>query len=280
LDQHVQLGSADVPLFQLAELRQALKSMKNRKSADHFGIVVEMFKHLSDTSLNLLLEIYNGMKQTGIIDPTWQQTLFSMLPKSGDVTSVNNWRPIAVLRITYKLFSRLLYQRLRTKLDLCQSPDQVGFRPERSVDDAFIVYETMYSKHLEWNLPMWCASIDLKKTFDRIESMPLFNALMEQNVEPGYISLLASIYCKQQGQVKGSGTFRIQRGVKQGDVISPMLLNVGLEMAIRRWKTKFGNQGIRIDFGERPTNMRYADDLIIYASSSDDNVRYASVHLD
>ena len=70
LDQHVQFGSADVPLFQFAELRQALKSMKNRKSADHFGIVVEMFKHLSDTALNLLLGIYNGMKQSGIINPT------------------------------------------------------------------------------------------------------------------------------------------------------------------------------------------------------------------
>ena len=100
--------------------------------------------------------------------------------------------------------------------------------------------------------------------------MPLFNALLQQNVEPGYISLLASIYCKQQGQVKGSGTFRIQRGVKQGDVISPMLFNVGLEMAIRRWKAKLGNRGIKIDVGERLTNMRYADDLIIYASSSDD----------
>ena len=35
-------------------------------------------------------------------------------------------------------------------------------------------------------------------------------------------------------------------------------------------ETKDGNRGIQIDVGERLTNMRYADDLIIYASSSDD----------
>ena len=55
--------------------------------------------------------------------------------------------------------------------------------------------------------------------------------------------------------------------MKQGDVISPLLFNAGLEAAIRRWKSKLGQQGLRVDTGERLTNIRYADDLMIYARS-------------
>ena len=109
-----------------------------------------------------------------------------------------------------------------------------------------------------------------KKTFDRLEYGPLSDALRQQNIGARYLSLLASIYCKQTGRVGNSHTFLIHRGVKQGDIISPVLFNAGLEMALRRWKTTIGKRGIMIDTGELLTNIRYADDLILYATSSDD----------
>jgi len=140
----------------------------------------------------------------------------------------------------------------------------------RSVDDAFIIYETICSKCTEWKLEFWCVSLNLKKTFDKLEYGPLFDALRQQNIGVGYLSLLASIYCEQTGRVGKSHTFPIHRGVKQGDIISPVIFNAGLEMALRRWKTTIGQRGIMIDTGDLLTNIRYADDLILYATSSDD----------
>ena len=80
---------------------------------------------------------------------------------------------------------------------------------------------------------LWMVSIDLRKAFERILHHPLFDALRVQCVPEGYIQLLAALYSNQQGFVNGSRGFGIYRSVKQGDVISPLLFNAGIEAAFR-----------------------------------------------
>ena len=109
------------------------------------------------------------------------------------------------------------------------------------------------------------ASLDLSKAFDRIELGPLFNALRLQNTPESYVQLLALLYKNQTGSVNGSRLFGIQRGVKQGDVISPMLFNVGIEIAFRRWKQRLTQHGILLKSNmPRITNARYIDDIMIF----------------
>ena len=56
--------------------------------------------------------------------------------------------------------------------------------------------------------------------------------------------------------------------MKQGDVISPILFNCALEVVFSRWKTKMQDQGWLLHTNaERLTNIRYADDILIFAKS-------------
>ena len=111
----------------------------------------------------------NSMFAVGRIDASWGHTVLTMLPKGGNLFSPSNWRPIAVLNITYKIFTKLVYKRLRPTLERHQSKDQAGVRPCTSVEDVFLVLESVCSKSLEWNFPVWFASLNVKKAFDRIE---------------------------------------------------------------------------------------------------------------
>ena len=106
----------------------------------------------------------------------------------------------------------------------------------------------------------------------KVEHGALFAALTAQGIEDGYLDLLMEMYQDQIGAVPGSQKFSIQRGVRQGDVLSPLLFNAVLEDAIRKWKLKLTNEGLRLGQDTRLTNLRYADDLMIFATSREELV--------
>ena len=63
-------------------------------------------------------------------------------------------------------------------LEAQQSKAQIRFRSSVGFDDAFAVFDNVCSR----SVPMWCASLGLRKALDRIESSALFDALKVQGV--------------------------------------------------------------------------------------------------
>ena len=75
-------------------------------------------------------------------------------------SDVSNWRPI---------FAKLIHTRIAPLLDANQCHDQDGFRPNLGVDHVFATLDSIVGRCFEWNEPLWIASLDLRKAFDRIE---------------------------------------------------------------------------------------------------------------
>ena len=53
-------------------------------------------------------------------------------------------------------------------------------------------------------------------------------------------------------------------------MLSPLLFNAGVEVALRKWKIRVAGKGIYVDDGEALTNIRYADDIMLFATSPED----------
>ena len=252
----------------LNELTQALDDMKKGKCRDKAGVVLEMVLQGGDLLRTCLTGLYNDMLRSGDFGSDWHETFFALLPKSGDLSDPANWRPIAILRVCYKIFARILYNRLRTTLEPQFSDEQMGFMPCRGPDDALLILESVIHKSIDHDVPLWFASLDLRKAFDRIEWDQLFIALGEMNVPTAYQHLLAMLYDGKTGTLGDKARFDIKRGVRQGDVLSPMLFNAACDVVIKRWKQKLNGRGIKLGSEtETLTNIRFADDLIIYAGS-------------
>ena len=60
--------------------------------------------------------------------------------------------------------------------------------------------------------------------------------------------------------------------MRQGDILNPFFFNTVLEHAMRKWKLKLTNEGLRLGQDIRLTNLRYADDLMIFATSREELV--------
>ena len=98
--------------------QRCLTKMRRSKCADTSGLVAECFTYGNLDLHKCPLDVFNHMLTVGRFDESWSHTVFTMLPKGGNLLSPNNWRPVAV-------FAQLVYKRLRPRH---QSKDQVGFR--------------------------------------------------------------------------------------------------------------------------------------------------------
>ena len=130
------------PIFSLNELKNAMKFMRNRRCADREGISLEEIKYGPEELHVEVLKLFNMMIQSGRTEESWRKIMFHMIAKSGDLTLATNYRPIAILPMLYRVFSRMFYWRLRDKLDTAQSDDQAGFRAGIRIEDALGTVES------------------------------------------------------------------------------------------------------------------------------------------
>eukprot|EP00973_Karenia_brevis_P072582 10082551-Karenia_brevis.AAC.1 len=254
------------------EIKRELGNMRKGKAADVNGVVMEMLLHGSDALLGMISDLFNAILQPNALPPSaWRETMIKVIFKKGDVKLPENYRPICILPILYKLFSRVLLARIGFILDSAQTVEQAGFRAGFSVDDHLFTIVSIIDQLAEFNLPMWVCAIDFCKAFDTVAFQSIWGALLKQSVPHIYVNTLRNIYQGQVGKVVADRTnkpFRISRGTKQGDPMSPVVFNSVLQEIFNsiqpRWELK--HWGIQI--GDRClTNLRFADDVLLVATS-------------
>ena len=93
--------------------------------------------------------------------------------------------------------------------------------------------------------------------------------MMDMGYPVHLIDLLAKLYWKQLAKVKVAGTlsewFPAKKGVRQGCVLSPYLFDILAEMVMMETLDGF-HGGLQIG-GRMIANLRYADDIILLATS-------------
>ena len=170
----------------MSDLTPAIHNFANLGVADDDDLCVEMFKYSSGLLKNELLISFNEMICTGEIDVKLHHTIFQMLPETGDLTELQNWRSIAILQVIDELFARMIYERISPGLSRAQSSDQHVFTPNTRIQDALL-----------------CAEVP-RKAFGTVDLRAIFSALQRHGVDRFYIVLLELLYRNQKGPVHGS----------------------------------------------------------------------------
>eukprot|EP00973_Karenia_brevis_P013047 1771438-Karenia_brevis.AAC.1 len=71
-----------------------------------------------------------------------------------------------MLPILYKVFSKLVCERIKAQLISKQSVDQAGFTKGFSTDDHLLVVVRILEAMSEFRTDVWIATIDFRKAFD------------------------------------------------------------------------------------------------------------------
>ena len=258
----------------LQELMGAVEKLKSNKSGDECGLVAEVFKHIPTNFAAKILRLYNDLLSNGDIPSSWRRTLFTMLAKHRKAALVTEFRPIASVRLFYKIFAYMILHRIQPCLDSHQPEEQHGFRAGRRLEEHLLTANLFLDKTLAANIPVWVLSLDLSKAFDRVDWSALWLALSEHGVSSHMVWILQNLYFGQHGEVTGQGgnsrTFQINAGVRQGCVLSPKMFSSVLHWAMSKWRRWAEGCSFGFDLGDGLPpllDLRFADDILIFANS-------------
>ena len=115
--------------------------------------------------------------------------------------------------------------------------------------------------------------IDYAKAFDCVDHNKLWKILKEMGIPDHLTCLLRNLYAGQEATVRtGHGKtdwFQIEKGVRQGCILSPCLFNLYAEYIVRNAGLEEAQAGIKIA-GRNLNNLRYADDTTLMAESEEE----------
>ena len=259
-----------VPYIMQKETEKAIDTQKNDKAPGPDGISNELLKQTKVAVAPILTEIFNYVVNTEIIPKQWTESIIILIFKKGNHCDIGNYRPISLMSNIYKIFAKIILERIRRKLDEQQPIEQAGFRKDFSVLDHIHSVKQIIEKYNEYQLVYYIAFIDYSKAFDSLIHSKIWEALKEMGIEHKYIRIIKNIYKHSSACIrleKEGNKFQIQKGVRQGDPLSPTLFIAVLEMIFRNLEWR--DTGITIN-GRTLTHLRFADDIVLFAKTPAD----------
>lgn len=241
------------------ELRQSATRTPKSSSPGIDGIPYEILSEVLTHPLAapIALNVYNDALIHSIFPESWLETCMSLLPKKGDLSMLKNYRPISLINTDAKVFTRLLNARLMPTMNRLISPHQLGFMPGRFIGENGKILQVAMSMAEATSDPSVGLLLDQEKAYDRIHPDYLHRVMSALQIPASFISTICALFFNTRIRVNVNGYLtdpvRQERGLRQGDPLSPLLFNIAFDPFIRAVQR---DTGIR---GYMWPNLRHSD---------------------
>ncbi|WVZ96211.1 hypothetical protein U9M48_041878, partial [Paspalum notatum var. saurae] len=137
-----------------------------------------------------------------------------LIPKVGDATKIQQYRPICLLNVSFKIFTKVATNRISKVTHNIISPSQTAFLPRRNImEGAVVLHETLHELHRK-KLNGVVFKIDFEKAYDKVRWDFLQQTMRMKGFSTTWCNWINSFV--QGGNV--------------GDPLSPILFNIVADM--------------------------------------------------
>ncbi|GCC27840.1 hypothetical protein chiPu_0006266 [Chiloscyllium punctatum] len=170
-----------------------------------------------------------------------------------------------------RLFTKILAKRLSETVEI--DPRQKGFLAATpGCNENIVILKNIIkgAKHDRKDLAV--VFVDLAKAFNSVGHKLLIKSLPSVKFPKAFVRLIEDLYTGNTTVVEGNGNLTtpitIERGIKQGDPLSPILFNIALDPLV--CSLARANSGVSMPPDSRRVNcstLAFADDIALLSDS-------------
>lgn len=265
--------------FSNEELRHALFDMKPDKSPGPDGLPPGFFQHYWDIIGEDVIDFCERFRVSRCLPVGSNSTQIVLIPKVNNPTTMNEFRPIALCNVLYKILAKALANRIKPLLNDLISENQCAFVPGRMITDKLLLaYESQHflNRKCQGKVGSLGMKLDMSKAYNRVNWNLVDDVLLKLDFDPVFVPMISACIRSvefsivQDGQ--NIGPIIPQRGLRQGDPLSPylfILIMEGLSALINN-EAKAGRiQGIVVARRTPEiTHLFFADDYFLFCRAN------------
>lgn len=260
----------DAPIT-LAELDAALGHTPRNRTPGIDGLPAEFLSTYRTSLLPLLLLVFNDAIAHGALPSSSRTAVIQLVPKTGDLTQLSNYRPLSMLCTDYKLLAKVVARRLASIIDLLIAPDQTGFIRGRIIQENIQLLQGIIRRHKLHNMPGAALLLDQHKAFDTLLWDYRDAVLHHIGFGAYFCQLVTTLHADKSAVVSINGhhsrKIKILCGSPQGCPLSPLmyaLMDEPLACLVRATTQLLGIELPDAGYERIVKLQQYADDKAVF----------------
>lgn len=245
------LSSSDITMlvasFTLDEIEESLKSLNHTKAPGPNGLNGRFIKETWSFLKKDFMIMLKGFEENFELPGGLNSSFITLIPKTESPEAWSDYRPISLINFSMKLILKTMATRLGRVMNSLVSEHQSAFIKGKGIADGILIANEVVDSILKSSCRGVILKIDFAKAFDTVSWNFLFNTLKSMNFNETWIRWLKALFDSMRPSVliNGSPTkeFKMERGLCQGDPLSPLLFNLVGEM-LHRLLDKASDSGI------------------------------------
>ena len=208
------------------EIFDAIMTLKSGKTPGLDGLGIGFYRKFWNILKLPLLQLYQQAMMKGSLNPSARKGLVNLIPKkSADEFAVKSWRPLMILGYDYKIYAKLLSNRMDMVTSEIIGPQQYGFLKGRSAMSSVRRTIEVVTYLKKTKTPGLVAIVDFEKAFDKISYSAIRGMLKYFGANDKFVNMLFLLFNNFTACTQSNGYlspfFNKCRGVNQGCPASP-----------------------------------------------------------